>query len=123
MFGRARSSRPQRKVVAGIVSLQVALALLSIVGIRSVPPAGPATETIWQGGTPVTGRPRVNDDRAVVLPQQRRNLLLQERADDQVGLGQLGRLQHHLLRDGQLDRDVVTGPAQLQPGTLGQAVE
>jgi hypothetical protein len=62
MFERARSSTPPRKAVAGIVSLLVGLALLSLAGIRLAPPApGSATETTWQGGTPVTGAPSLTD--------------------------------------------------------------
>ena len=62
----------RRKVVAWIVSSLVGLALVSIVGLRSVPSArGSATETTWQGGTPVTGAPSLTESVAGLMREQR----------------------------------------------------
>src|SRR5439155_224014 len=72
MFGHARSSTPPRKAVAGIASLLVGLALVALVGIRSSAPApGSATETTWQGGTPVTGAPSLTESVAGLMREQR----------------------------------------------------
>jgi IPT/TIG domain len=68
----ARGSTQPRKAVAGIVSLLVGLALLSLVGIRLAPPApGSATETTWQGGIPVTGPPSLTESVATLMRDQR----------------------------------------------------
>jgi IPT/TIG domain len=62
----------RRKVVAWIASPLVGLALVSIVGLRSVPPArGSAAETTWQGGTPVTGAPSLTESVSGLMREQR----------------------------------------------------
>jgi hypothetical protein len=62
----------RRKVVAWIASPLVGLALVSIVGLRSARPApGSATETTWQGGTPVTGTPSLTESVAGLMREQR----------------------------------------------------
>ncbi len=72
MPDRLRSSRSSRKVVARVASLLVGIALLSLVGIRSAPPApGSAAETIWQGGTPVTGARSLTVSVAGLMRKQR----------------------------------------------------
>jgi hypothetical protein len=72
MVGHARSSTQRRTVVAGITSLLVGLALLSLVGIGSSAPApGSATETTWQGGVPVTGAPSLTESVAGLMREQR----------------------------------------------------
>jgi hypothetical protein len=72
MFGPARSATPSRMAVAGVTSLLVGLALLSLVGIRLAPPApGSATQTTWQGGTPVIGAPSLTRSVATLMRQQR----------------------------------------------------
>jgi hypothetical protein len=70
MFGHARSSTPPRKVVAGIASLLVGLTLVALVGIRS-PAPGSATETTWQGGTPVAGAASLTESVAGLMREQR----------------------------------------------------
>ena len=72
MFNRARSSARLRKVVVGIASLLLGLALLSLVGIRAAQPAaGSATETTWQGGTPAAGAPSLTESVAGLMREQR----------------------------------------------------
>jgi hypothetical protein len=62
----------RRKPVAWVGSLLVGLALLTFVGIRSAPTApGSATETTWQGGTPVTGAPSLTESVAGLMRRQR----------------------------------------------------
>jgi hypothetical protein len=72
MFGPARSATPSRMAVAAVTSLLAVLALLSLVGIRSAPSApGSATQTTWQGGTPVIGAPSLTRSVATLMRQQR----------------------------------------------------
>jgi hypothetical protein len=72
MVGRARSSTPSHKVAARIASLLVGLALLSLVGLRSAPPApGSAAAITWQGGTPVTGVTSTTETVAGLMREQR----------------------------------------------------
>jgi hypothetical protein len=60
------------KIAAWIASLLVGLALLTFVGIRSAPRvAGSATETTWQGGTPVAGEPSLTESVAALMREQR----------------------------------------------------
>jgi hypothetical protein len=65
----------------------------------------------------------MDDDRRPVLPDLRRHLVLEERADDQARICELDRLTHRLWAHRQLHADVVTRPAKFQPGALGEAVE
>jgi hypothetical protein len=72
MVSRVRKSSPPRKIVARVASLLVGLALLSLVGIRTAPQVpGSATETTWQGGTPVTGAPSLTESVAGLMRDQR----------------------------------------------------
>jgi len=67
-----RGSSQTRRAVAGIASLLVGLALLSLAGIRLAASApGSATETTWQGGTPVTGAPSLTKSVATLMREQR----------------------------------------------------
>jgi hypothetical protein len=60
------------KPVAWIATLLVGLALLTFVGIHSAPTAaGSATETTWQGGTPVAGAPSLTESVAALMREQR----------------------------------------------------
>src|SRR2546430_226789 len=70
---RGMTMRPEveRKVAARIASLLGALALLSVVGLRSASAPGSATETTWQGGTPVTGARSLTESVAGLMREQR----------------------------------------------------
>jgi IPT/TIG domain len=61
----------ERKVVARIASLLAVLALLSVVGLRSASTPGSATETTWQGGTPVTGARSQTESVGGLMREQR----------------------------------------------------
>ena len=78
---------------------------------------------VQRGRAPITGRPGMDDDRAVGLPDPGRHPLAQERADDQIGLMVRDRGAHRLRLARQLDPDRVTGGPQLGPDPLAQAVE
>jgi hypothetical protein len=72
MFARTRRATTPSKVAARIASLLAGLVLLSLVGIRSAPPApGSATETAWRRGTPVTGGPSLTESVAGLMRKQR----------------------------------------------------
>src|SRR5436190_403783 len=72
MFGRTRRSTPPSPIVARLACLLVALALVSLVGIRSQPSASSAAaETSWQEGTPITGAPSVTESVAGLMRAQR----------------------------------------------------
>jgi len=67
-----RSATKPRKDAIWIACLLVGLALVSLVGIRSTPPApGSATEISWQRGTPITGAPSVTESVAGLMRLQR----------------------------------------------------
>ena len=78
---------------------------------------------VQRGRAPVTGRPGMDDDRAMGLPDPGRHPLAQERTDDQIGLMVRDRGAHRLRLARQLNPDRVTRGPQLGPDPLAQAVE
>jgi len=70
MFTRARSETARRKVVAWGVSFVVALALLSLVGIRATRATDVSTSASWEQGTPIVGGASVSESVAHLMRLQ-----------------------------------------------------
>src|SRR5689334_23241377 len=65
----------------------------------------------------------MDDDRAPVPPDLRRDAILEERTDDHIGLSLPYAVDHALRSGGEQDAHVVTGCPQRTPRALAQAVE